>query len=146
MSAEEIADALGRTPAAVAAMASRAHVSLRLDARTETCAGCGRRSVTVDGTGMCEPCRQRRLLEAVEERMRDALASAPPEVRARYARFTRFGSAPVPTPPKPVGASRAETERWMAACEHAEADALRRRRKASQKRLERIRRNHGDGK
>lgn len=147
MTAEEIADALGRTPQAVVAMAHRSGVSLRLDARTETCARCGRRSVTVDAAGLCEPCRERALLDAVEERMRDELAAAPHDVRERYARFTRFGSAPVQPPPKPQGATRAETERWMAECEHAEAMTLRRRRKASQKRLERIRRwrFHGDG-
>lgn len=111
----------------------------------EPCPSCGNLSATIDRSGMCEPCRRRDQLAAIEARIADLLPLLTPEQLDTYERTEAKRESradPIPEPPATDGLAR-----WQQACrEEAHAKAveatvaanLRRAVKAAQKRKERI--------
>lgn len=109
------------------------------------CQRCGSPSGTVNRTGVCEPCRRRAQLAAIQARIASLLPQLPQEERALYAATeAKLGSGadPLPEPPDTSGLSgpsRAYREEAHAlAVEQTVARNLRRQVKAAQKRKERI--------
>lgn len=115
--------------------------------RLPLCPECGCRRATVDGSGLCEPCRLRRQLAQIERRAAALMPRLTPGQRAVYERTeaereSRAGA--MPRSPATDGldayaraeameAYDAEMERWL-------IGYLGRRVKAAQKRKERIQR------
>lgn len=147
----EVCRRLRRSSASVAGMAARLRaegvpVDLRCHvSRLETCPACGSLSATCGRHGICEPCRVRRQIEAVQSRIADLLPLLDPEERARYADAeaeTASRADPMPRAPDVAGLSRyaaaLERDRHERAVERWSVRNLRRRLKAAQKRKERI--------
>lgn len=113
----------------------------------EACPCCGRLSATIGKEGMCEPCRRRDQLAAIQARIADLMPLLSPEDRDTYERTEaklESRADPLPEPPDTGGMSeyrraRAE-EAWAMAVEACVARNLERRVKAAQKRKERIER------
>ena len=111
----------------------------------EQCPSCGRMSATLGRHGICEPCRRRRQLAAIEARTAALLEQLPPDQRAVYeATEAETGSRPDPMPRSPRTEGMDAYERARAEEEHDEAMEqwaaryLMRQVKAAQKRKERI--------
>ncbi len=121
-------------------------VDLRcFEGRLETCPSCGALRSRMGAEGICEPCRRRRQLAKVHDRISVLLAQLPPEQRAVYddtEAETASSADPMPRMPDTSQMGRYERARAEEAHEVAVEDwlarNLRRQIKAAQKRKERI--------
>lgn len=109
------------------------------------CPRCGCMSGTIDRRGLCEPCRRREQLAAIQSRIAAMLPRLPAAERAVYARtesMLESHAEPLPEAPDTSGMSRwrraYREEAHALAVERAVERNLRREVKAAQKRKERI--------
>jgi hypothetical protein len=123
-------------------------VSLRYwESSLEVCPSCGHMRSTMDGSGICEPCRLARRLSRTDAAISGLLDRLPPEQRRVYARTeAELESSMEPLPPRPSTKGLDSYERARAEEEHeleverVTTGNLRRRLKAAQRRKERIER------
>lgn len=152
MPRRELSRCLKRGAAAVRQQAYRMRragedVDLRcFESRLATCPHCGALRSRMGQDGICEPCRRRRQLAKVHERIAALLAQLPMEQRAVYEDTeaeTESAADPMPRPPDTSRLGRYDRARAEEAHEAAVEEwlsrNLRRQIKAAQKRKERIR-------
>lgn len=112
----------------------------------EVCPSCGNASTLMGKDGICEPCRRRDQLAAINARIADLWPLLTQEQRDRYEEAdAETGSRhdPYPSPPTVTACMTNYTRQrlmrdWRMECERVEAANLRREVKAAQKRKERI--------
>lgn len=144
---EEIATALGRTVWATREQWRR-YKALGSTTRTDrrpVCSSCFQRHSYMKD-GVCCICLMKNQLATLEKRCSEELVKLPAEDKERYARReSQRGSQVVPPPkaPNTLGMTKKQKRlaliRWEKQCEAAHMATLKRRVKATQKRLERIR-------
>ncbi len=146
----EIARTLKRSRAAVYSKAHELGLSVRCYVSTlEWCDQCATKRTELDADGRCPVCRLRAQLDAAEQRVADALAAMPPDVREQYAATETLRASRAVTPPRPALAGLEPYRRKQAedaharAVEAAETANLQRRVDAAKTRLKRIREKTG---
>lgn len=121
-------------------------VELRyFESRLVFCPSCGCMRLTAAEKGICEPCRRRDQLEAVQARISELWPLLTPAQRDLYEDTeaeTESRRDPMPKKPDTAGMSyyrqQSRLERWLIECEQIQAANLMREVKAAQKRKERI--------
>lgn len=122
-------------------------ISLRVCTSDEAvCPSCGNASTLMGKEGICEPCRRRDQLAAINARIADLWPLLTQQQRDKYEETdaeTESRRDPYPPPPTVTASMTNYTRQklmrdWRMACERVEVANLKREIKAAQKRKERI--------